>query len=85
MPRKDVSREEGATSIQPNPPTRPADAGKKYASGKHFRDAPTGPSDIERNPGIGSSPGTFSTGESGVAEHDEGPGVTRDERMRRTR
>jgi hypothetical protein len=77
MPRKDVNRKEGQTSIQRNLGKNPARAGRPSGGGKHFRDAPTGPSNLERNPGIGSSPGTFQSGESGVAEHDEGPGVIR--------
>jgi hypothetical protein len=57
-----------------------ADAGQKPAggqgAGKHFRDDQAGPSDLDRNPGIGSSSGTFSTGESGIEERDETTGVT---------
>jgi hypothetical protein len=82
MPRKDVNRKEGATSVQRNPiPSETArqtsGSARPRGAGKHFRDVPTGPSDLERNPGIGSSPGTFSSGESGVDELDETAGITR--------
>src|SRR5437763_1510497 len=81
MPRKDVNRKEGATSVQPNPAPRETlrqtgPHARPRGAGKHFRDVPSGPSDLERNPGIGSSPGTFSTGESGIDELDETTGVT---------
>ncbi len=60
--------------------TADAHAGQKPAAGqgagKHFRDDPAGPSDLDRNPGVGSSSGTFSTGESGIEERDETTGVT---------
>jgi hypothetical protein len=64
MPRKDVNRKEGATSVQRNPiPSETArqtsGSARPRGAGEHFRDVPTGPSDLERNPGIGSSPGTF--------------------------
>ena len=80
MPRKDVNRKEGATSVQRNPiPSETArqtsGSARQRGAGKHFRDVPTGPSDLERNPGIGSSPGNFSTGESGIDEMDETTGV----------
>ena len=82
MPRKEVNRKEGATSIQRNPLPREtarqtSPRARPSGAGKHFRDAPTGASDLERNPGIGSSPGTFSSGESGIDELDETTGITR--------
>ena len=82
MPRKQVNRKEGATSIQRNPfPSETArqtsGSARPRGPGKHFRDAPTGASDLERHPGIGSSPGTFSSGESGIDELDETTGITR--------
>ena len=46
-----------------------------YSMGKHFRDTAGSPSDLERNPGIGSSGGTFASGESGINETDETTGV----------
>jgi hypothetical protein len=75
-----MNRKEGQTKIHPNPTPggerKPAESGRLYGGGKHFRDAPRGPSDLERNPGIGSSAGSFSSGESGIAEADETSGVT---------
>jgi len=76
MAGKDVNRKEGQTEIQPNPAPSRAAGGGTYSGGKHFRDTPAGPDDLKRNPGIGSSPGTFSSGESGVDERDAGSGIT---------
>jgi hypothetical protein len=80
MPRKEVNRKEGATSVQRNPLPREtarqtSARARPSGGGKHFGDAPTGRDDLERNPGIGSSPGTFGSGETGVDELDEGPGI----------
>jgi hypothetical protein len=71
MTGKNVNRKEGQTKIQPNPALSRDIAGETYSGGKHFRDTPAGPSDLECNPGIGSSPGTFSSGESGLNKLDE--------------
>jgi hypothetical protein len=76
MAGKDVNRKEGQTEIQPNPAPSRDTTGGTYFGGKHFRNTPAGPGDLDRNPGIGSSPGTFSSGESGIDELDEGSGIT---------
>jgi hypothetical protein len=76
MAGRDVNRKEGQSKIQPNPAPSRGTAAETYSGGKHFSDTPAGPSDLERNPGIGSSPGTFSSGESGIDELDEGSGIT---------
>jgi hypothetical protein len=57
-------------------PGVPGEGASIYGAGKHFRDTAGGPSDLERNPGIGSSSGTFASGESGISETDETTGVT---------
>lgn len=82
-----MNRKEAKAQIQPNP--QPAAKTRKpgkggapaYGAGKHFRDDKVrddkaGPDDLERNPGIHSSPGTFASGEEGTDEHDETTGVT---------
>ena len=58
---KNYAREQGA-------PT-----GARRGAGKHFQDAPRGPDDLERNPGIGSSKGARAGG-GGIEERDAGRG-----------
>jgi hypothetical protein len=65
---------------QPGPagkrPGKPGEGAGIYGADKHFREAEGGPDDRERNPGIGPSPGSFASGESGIAEWDETGGGT---------
>ena len=75
-----MNRKEAKTKIQPNPQPagdrqRTGTSASVHGAGKHFRDTAGGPSDLERNPGIGSSGGTFAIGESGINETDETTGV----------
>ena len=51
--------------------------GERQAKGPDARDvlADRG-NDLTENPGIGSSPGTSGSGESGIQDRDSGPGIT---------
>ena len=49
-------------------------AQRSNRAGKHLARDSGGPNDLERNPGIGSSKGTGTSGESGIEERDRGRG-----------
>ncbi|WP_448203444.1 hypothetical protein [Azospirillum sp. sgz302134] len=50
--------------------------GERQAKGSDARDALTDRgNDLNENPGIGSSPGTTDSGESGIEDRDSGPGI----------